>query len=163
MSGSKGADSSSEWRSTGDRHPSRRSTLKEVEYTPSELFGIEALKAIMTWSTEPAEDLDAMFACLAHQRCRFVLAHFRETECESVALRELIDAVIERESPTPDRESVAISLHHIHLPKLADNDFITYDTDRSAVTITDRTTELLSQLSAIPRTEPAEVETEYRR
>lgn len=111
----------------------------------------------MTWLTEPAEEVDALFACLARRRCRFVLAHFHESGRESATVRELIDAVIDRESPTPDRESVAISLRHTHLPAMADNDFITYDPDRGEVTIADRTATLVSQLSALPRTERVEV------
>lgn len=101
-----------------------------------------------------------MFECLAHQRCRLVFAYFQETGNESATVDELVDYAMEQEAPTPDRKSVTISMHHVHLPKLADNYFIIYDTERSAATITDRSTQILPQLVANSSSEKAETAAE---
>jgi len=44
-----------------------------------------------------------------------------------MALTDLADRVAERESDGDDCETVAIALHHVHLPKLAEGGVIDYD------------------------------------
>ena len=66
-----------------------------------------------------------------------------------VSLETLVAAVADRESATPsdelDRE-IAISLHHVHIPRLADADVVDYDPETRTVTDvrSDRLRSLLS-------------------
>ena len=78
-----------------------------------------------------ADPTDSLFWLLGNPRRRVVLAHLQRRADETVDVDEVIDAVAARERPDPGpgthRERVAIDLHHVHLPKLADAGVIEYD------------------------------------
>ena len=87
---------------------------------------------------------DAVLDCLAHDRRRSALRSLRADQT-STALADLADDVALREreasDPAPSDaaiERVAVSLHHAHLPKLADADLVQYDSAANTVIISER-------------------------
>ncbi|MDS0299373.1 ArsR family transcriptional regulator [Halogeometricum sp. S1BR25-6] len=72
---------------------------------------------------------DSVFRCLADERRRHILGYFRNSDDDTASFDDLVDYVTEREgqSSAPDREAVAIDLHHRHLPILADYGVIDFD------------------------------------
>lgn len=79
---------------------------------------------------------DALFELLASERRRAVLRRLDDGE-EPVPVPELVAAVVAREASvefTPDQhERVAVSLEHVHLPKLHDAGVVEYDDDAGTV------------------------------
>ena len=73
--------------------------------------------------------LGAAHRCLADDRRRTILDYLEETDDRTVRFDDLVDYVAEREthSPAPDRKNVAASLHHVHLPMLAEHGIFDYD------------------------------------
>lgn len=74
---------------------------------------------------------------LADERRRLALAALAERSAP-VALESLAADVAAREangaSPSPDEiDRMAVSLHHVHLPRAADLDVIDYDADANRV------------------------------
>ena len=84
--------------------------------------------------------VDRVFRSLAAQRRRCILDSLMDVEAGRASFDELVDYVVEEEtpSPAPDREAVATTLHHTHLPKLADEGFIEYERGQGVVTTTSR-------------------------
>ena len=87
--------------------------------------------------TQPRE---IAFELLRNRRRRHVLA-FLSDRRSAVTLDEIADAVASGVSPTgfdePSAEfrtRVAATLHHVHLPKLADAGVVSYDTEAKTVT-----------------------------
>ncbi|PSP93918.1 hypothetical protein BRC91_07555 [Halobacteriales archaeon QS_4_62_28] len=80
-----------------------------------------------------------MVAALANHRRRATLAFLWQTQSGMATVEELASAIVEHEdeqSSIPlhiDRQKVMMSLHHVHLPKLADANLITYDPNRGRV------------------------------
>ena len=72
---------------------------------------------------------DAIYRCLADARRRDVLRYLREADDGTASVDDLTAYVVEQEtnSPVPDREKVAVSLYHTHLPMLADEGFVEFD------------------------------------
>lgn len=70
---------------------------------------------------------------LVHARRRQTLRVLvdRDTPLELTALA---DAVAERSDEVVDPTEVAVSLHHVHLPKLAAHGVVEYDTESNRVT-----------------------------
>lgn len=68
---------------------------------------------------------------LESPRKRRLLAHLVDRPDVPISVDELVDAVAdgERSAPGPEthRRRVAIALHHVHLPKVADAGVIEYD------------------------------------
>ncbi|WP_135854142.1 DUF7344 domain-containing protein [Halorussus salinus] len=106
--------------------------------------------------------IDRLFETIADRRSRYVLSFFDSASVDAVELDRLVDYVTEREaeeSPdgeaSPDseapsdgeastgdssavenerhRQRVAIALHHKHLPKLAEEAFVDYDSRTKTV------------------------------
>ena len=76
--------------------------------------------------------LDTVFTLLAESRRRHLLYHFLENDWANVeTLSRQITAwesnVQLREVDDDEREQVAVSLVHNHLPRLADHDVLEYD------------------------------------
>lgn len=82
--------------------------------------------------------VDRVFSSLAAQRRRLVLDYLLDAEAGRASFDELVDHVVEADtrSPSPDREAIATSLHHTHLPKLADGGLIHYDSERGSIETT---------------------------
>lgn len=86
---------------------------------------------------------DSVFAVLASERRRTVLRCLRTADAP-VAMADLARDVLARERdadpgdiPEEVIERVYVSLHHCHLPKLADGGYLQYDEDQSSVALTD--------------------------
>ena len=94
---------------------------------------------------------------LGNDRRRLVLEALRERE--GVAeLGDLAEAVAARESgtdppPSDNRQSVYVSLHQTHLPKLDSLGIVEYDTDRRDVRLGARVEEVEVYMDVVPRTE----------
>lgn len=85
----------------------------------------------------PPEILDAVFDGLSDGRRRLV-CHVLADGGGPTPFDDLIDAVVARErptdgSPSADRETVAVDLRHVQLPKLADAGIVEYDVDGGIV------------------------------
>ena len=95
--------------------------------------------------------LDVLFQCLAHRRRRAVLSYLVEGSDGTAAVDDLVNVVVaaETHSPSPDRDAVALTLVHTHLPKLAEYGLLEYDHDRARVKTTDRTTQVLPYLATV--------------
>lgn len=88
---------------------------------------------------------------LAARRRRLILEYMLTAETERFSLDELVDHVVDEEthSPVPDRETVAASLYHAHVPKLAERGLVEYDAERGIVAPTDRMTQIEPFLNPI--------------
>jgi len=92
-----------------------------------------------TFETDSSTDA---YDVLADERRRAALSALAERD-GPFGLTELARAVVDRTedetaAPSPDSlDRMRISLHHKHLPKIADAGLIAYDIDRKAVYPTD--------------------------
>jgi hypothetical protein len=108
-----------------------------------------------------ADAVDTALDLLANQRRRAVLEYLTEaggtatlTELAvEIATRETRaepNAISDHADVSPrNRRAVRISLHHTHIPKLADADVIDYETETETVTLRDRGRALLDQRDAV--------------
>lgn len=91
---------------------------------------------------------------LSNERRRFVLDYLREDD-EDFTLRELSERIAEEEtgqSPAPRniRQSVYVSLHQTHLPKLDNFGIVDYDSDSKEVQLRDQAREVNIYLETAP-------------
>lgn len=71
---------------------------------------------------------ERFYRCIALQRRRDVLAYLREASDGVATLDELVDHLVATEGEeAPDRDTVACSLYHVHLPLLDDDGAIEFD------------------------------------
>jgi len=89
---------------------------------------------------EPSERLDAAFELLADPVRREVLYHLADADETSVAVSSLAEAVVREGEPGASDESgasgarsLAVELHHAHLPKLEAHGVVAYDPERRTV------------------------------
>ena len=97
-------------------------------------------------TTEDALDEGEVHDVLRNERRRLTLEELRDNG-GSLSVRELseqVAALETGESPPPRniRQSVYVSLHQTHLPKLDDLGIVEYDADAKRVTLTDRVREV---------------------
>lgn len=92
-------------------------------------------------SDEPS--LDRVFALLADQRRRIILACLRD-HAQAIALADLAEEVAIRETERPIPEiparhiqEIRLVLHHTHLPKLVEAGAVEYDHERDLIRVTD--------------------------
>lgn len=82
-------------------------------------------------TAQPPEPLNAVFEALCNERRRYLLYYLNRQPRKVAEFDELVEYVTVLETAgNPDdgaRKHVEASLHHIHLPKLADLGFIEYD------------------------------------
>ena len=104
--------------------------------------------------------IDSILDMCRHQHRRIVLA-LLETEQRSLTLNDLTQAVLKynhQASPTAASEDVLteirLSLHHLHLPKLASDGPITYDPDRQVVEPTEQFEQVQPTVSMILDADP---------
>ncbi|ADQ66938.1 hypothetical protein GL213_06765 [Halogeometricum borinquense] len=92
---------------------------------------------------------------LRNDRRRLVLERLRSSEgAEAVAdLAEHIGSVESGESPPPRnvRQSVYVSLHQTHLPKLDELGIVTYDSDDKTVALADAADEVAVYMEVVPK------------
>jgi DNA-binding transcriptional ArsR family regulator len=74
--------------------------------------------------------LNAVFELLVAERRRNAMYALRR-RAEPISVAELADEVTPDEATEPD--AVAATLHHVHLPKLAEAGVVTYDIDAGTV------------------------------
>jgi len=94
---------------------------------------------MVTQMQRHATDRSEMSACLEHPRRRSVVDYLAE-ESPPAQLEEVTRYVATRESgPATDEDAektlqrVAISLYHIHLPKMDDADIVAFEEDAHAI------------------------------
>lgn len=96
---------------------------------------------------------DALFEVLSDKRRRFALQYLRNTETPTT-FDELASALETWEEADPEQthghsDSVASSLHHIHLPKMDEAAVLEYDGAHGRVTLTEGIEEMTAQLEAM--------------
>ena len=84
---------------------------------------------------------EVFYGVLADRRRRYVVESLGECQTP-IAVADLAGEVATRERAAPtaeisaeERERVSISLHHVHLPKLADWNVVEYDRERREVAL----------------------------
>jgi hypothetical protein len=81
--------------------------------------------------------LDSVFELLSVQRRRQTLYCLHEASRDAVSFDNLVDGVVAlaaaEDAEPPARQTVARSLHHVHLPELAGADIVDYDPERGRV------------------------------
>ena len=84
---------------------------------------------------EPAVNTDDFFALLSNRHCQYVLSSLQSMDGDVVELPELVEWVLTQETDRANDQydAVAIALHQIHLPKLADCGLV--DSDAQSGTI----------------------------
>lgn len=78
-------------------------------------------------------DTDDQFRILAHERRRKILSAL-EQKIVPLSLSGLATAVVELEGNVETRDRVSLSLHHRHLPMMADAGAIDYDPEDKRIT-----------------------------
>ncbi|WP_129113129.1 DUF7344 domain-containing protein [Halegenticoccus tardaugens] len=81
--------------------------------------------------------VDTMINALAHPRRRSVLEALSDLSDDPVDFETIVDRVQWLEATDEsdaNRRQIARSLHHVHLPKLADIGVIVYDSERRQIT-----------------------------
>lgn len=103
---------------------------------------------------------DSVLDLCRHQHRRIVLGTLAG-EQRSLSLDELTAAVLKYNHQTPLAESsedviteVRLSLHHVHLPKLAAEGLITYDSERQLVDPTEQFDQMQPTLATIFDADP---------
>jgi hypothetical protein len=104
----------------------------------------------ITRHPDVTDSFDSVFDVLSVARRRYLLYHLFRMEGDVAELDDAVDAVRQYgaagpdETERPDRETVRIDLHHVHLPKLAEAGVL--DFDRRQGTIRMRGSPLLEEL-----------------
>lgn len=89
--------------------------------------------------SEVTNQLDTVFDCLRSARRRNLLYYLSDTEDAVVSVEDIVDAVWQQETPStgsatvPLRQSIRLSLVHVHLPRLAVIGAVDYDSRRGEV------------------------------
>ena len=75
--------------------------------------------------------IDAWFDVLSDPRRRYLCQYLVQTEAEIVTHEQLVEHLceraVDRTDVTLDRQSIAMELRHVHLPKLDGLDAVEYD------------------------------------
>jgi hypothetical protein len=110
--------------------------------------------------SESSTTFDSVLDLCQHQHRRIVLAVLAE-EKRSLTLNDLTQAILKYNHQTPITEAsedviaeIRLSLHHIHLPKLASEGLIDYDPDRQLVEPTEQFEQVLPTVSTILDADP---------
>ncbi|WP_435157190.1 DUF7344 domain-containing protein [Haladaptatus sp. DFWS20] len=84
------------------------------------------------------ETIDKLFEILRNERRRRLCFVMADTDDQVFSLEELVDQLVPQETTVDTTEAevhdcIAASIHHIHLPKMADFGIIEYDERSSTV------------------------------
>ncbi|WP_411965714.1 hypothetical protein [Haloferax sp. YSMS24] len=111
--------------------------------------------------TEEPIDFNSVLSLCQNQTRRIVLAVLTE-EHRSLTLNDLTKTVLTYNHQTSSTEAsedamtkVRLSLHHVHLPKLASGGLITYDPERQFVEPTELLDQMQPTLSTILGADPS--------
>ncbi|KAB1194813.1 hypothetical protein GJR96_07075 [Haloferax sp. MBLA0076] len=111
--------------------------------------------------TEEPIDFSSVLSLCQNQHRRIVLAVLTE-EHRSFTLNDLTKTVLTYNHQTTSTEAsedamtkVRLSLHHVHLPKLASGGLITYDPERQFVEPTELLDQMQPTLSTILGADPS--------
>jgi hypothetical protein len=101
-------------------------------------------------------DEAAIHDVLRNDRRRLSIDCLQEAEDGQLSVRELSEQVAARETgedppPRDKRQSVYVSLHQTHLPKLDDLEIVTYDEDAKTVTLGERIGEVEVFMEVVPK------------
>nr|WP_255195638.1 hypothetical protein [Halorarius litoreus] len=110
-------------------------------------------------SNEPAEealDPGEIHDVLRNDRRRLTLRSLREAEGGSMLVRDLSERVAtletgENPAPRNKRQSVYVSLHQTHLPKLDSLGIVEYDDEEKVVTLKEKVKEVEVYMEVVPR------------
>ncbi|MFB6192491.1 MAG: hypothetical protein ABEI11_04125 [Haloarculaceae archaeon] len=107
---------------------------------------------------ESETDLDEgeIHDILRNDRRRLAIKCLQETDDGTLPVRELserVAAIETDEDPPPrnKRQSVYVSLHQTHLPRLDDNGIVRYDEENKEVSLGDRVSEVAVYMEVVPR------------
>lgn len=107
------------------------------------------------------QQLDTTLDCLSNSSRRLAVTHLRRQHGVSIHLDDLADHVVRGTHETPPREhrATALSLYHVHLPKLADAGLIQFDPESKTARYTASTDidRLLETLESVFNTQKADV------
>ena len=110
--------------------------------------------------SETRSTIDSIIDVYRHQHRRIVLA-ILAAEGRSLTLNNLTKTVLEYDhqaSPTTVSADVLteirLSLHHVHLPKLASEGLVTYDSDQKLLDPTERFKQIEPTLATILDADP---------
>lgn len=93
---------------------------------------------------------------LRNDRRRLAIGVLQEAEGGSMSVRNLSEAVATKETgedppPRNKRQSVYVSLHQTHLPKLDKLEIVEYDGDAKVVTLRERVHEVEVYMEVVPK------------
>ncbi|ELY57693.1 DUF7344 domain-containing protein [Natronolimnohabitans innermongolicus] len=98
---------------------------------------------------------------LCHEQHRRIVLAVLASEKRSLTVSDLTKAIVKHNHHTPlleiseeDVRPIRLSLHHVHIPKLADLSLVTYDRERQLVEPTAQFDQLQPQLSAVIDADP---------
>ena len=105
-------------------------------------------------------EFNTLLELCQEQHRRIVLAVLA-TEKRSLTVNDLTKAIVKHNHHTPllevseeESQQIRISLHHVHIPKLADLSLVDYDRERQLVEPTPQFDQLQPQLSAVIDADP---------
>jgi len=117
-----------------------------------------------TVSSEPGGGVEApaemepsdIHDILRNDRRRLTIKTLQERQDREMELRELSEAIAALETgedppPSDKRQSVYVSLHQTHLPKLEEFGVVSYDSDDKTVRLEDRVREVEVYMEVVPR------------
>ncbi|WP_436925840.1 DUF7344 domain-containing protein [Halosimplex amylolyticum] len=110
----------------------------------------------MAHSQSTPAERDALFAVLADPRRRRLLELLEHLEPgRRTTLSDLSErlAAAEESTEREQRQNVAVTLRHVHLPKLDDAGLVEYDPETNVVETVDRTDDRAELGRAMPATE----------
>lgn len=93
---------------------------------------------------------------LRNDRRRLTIDSLQEAEDGQMSVRDLSEQVAALETgedppPRDKRQSVYVSLHQTHLPKLDKHDIVEYDSDSKTVSLRERVREVEIYMEVVPR------------
>ncbi|WP_226479597.1 DUF7344 domain-containing protein [Natrinema amylolyticum] len=121
-------------------------------------------ESLTAFGETQADAVDTAMELLADQRRRSLLNYLEETDGTATLTEVAVEiadqeagaepnAISDHDVSPRDRRAVRISLHHTHIPKLANADVVDYDTETETITLTDRGRTLIDRQDAVQ--EPA--------
>lgn len=122
----------------GEHHPRLGTLMSDAERR-----AVETLIEGSIDSPAVARDgvIDSVFSAVSHPGRRYILTYLLRSD-GYVTMSELVDYVVARtdKKETEElRQEITVCLTHTHLPKLADEGFITYNMERQLIMATDQT------------------------